>query len=166
MTNELIARLDKYLHDNRTEYYSNLQAGISSSAADIFKSKFSVTLPDDFLQLYLWRNGQSHDTFSSLYDNFMFSSTEEIIETKEILDGMIGYDFENPKWWCHSWIPFLSNGGGDHLCLSLEPNGDGAAGQIITFWHDEESRPITYPNFNAWLSNIVEAMENGTSEVY
>jgi hypothetical protein len=56
-------------------------------------------------------------SFESLYNNRRFSGLSEIVETKTILDDMIGYDFEDPKWWRQAWIPFLSNGGGSTYVL-------------------------------------------------
>ena len=77
---------------------------------------------------------------------------------------MIGFDFEDPKWWRRGWVPFLSNGG-DHLCLDLIAEDGGSPGQILTFYHDWENRAVEYPNLQAWLTELVESMENGTLEL-
>ena len=82
-----------------------------------------------------------------------------------MLDGMIGYDFDDPKWWRRGWIPFLANGGGDHLCVDLTAEDGGKPGQLIAFWHDDETRDVEFPSLAAWLRDLVESMENGTLEL-
>ncbi|MEZ6035584.1 MAG: SMI1/KNR4 family protein [Planctomycetaceae bacterium] len=95
----------------------------------------------------------------------MFASLNDVSETKDMLDGMIGYDFEDPKWWRRGWVPFLANGSGDHLCVDLAAEDGGNPGQLIAFWHDDEERDIEYPSLADWLRELVESMENGTLEL-
>ena len=87
----------------------------------------------------------------------MFVPLEAVAETKEPLDGMIGFDFEDERWWRRGWIPFLSNGGGDHLCLDTDGEGGGKPGQLIAFWHDWEDRAVEWPTFDAWLGQLAIA---------
>ena len=101
----------------------------------------------------------------ALQYNCMFSGLEDFSDSKETLDGMIRFDFEDPKWWRRGWVPFLSNGGGDHLCLDLTAEDGGAPGQLLTFYHDWENRAVEYPHLEAWLTELVESMENGTLEL-
>jgi cell wall assembly regulator SMI1 len=92
----------------------------------------------------------------------MFSPLDDIVSSKELLDGMIGEDFDDPKWWRRSWVPFLPNGGGDHLCIDLTAEDGGTPGQVRIFYHDDPSRKITHPSFEAWLHDLVHSMEAGT----
>jgi cell wall assembly regulator SMI1 len=159
----LIERLEKWLRANRADYYSQLQAGTSNQELDAFETKFNLRLPADFRELYQWRNGQSG--YASLQLNRMFSPLEDIASTKEMLDGMIGTDFDSPEWWRLGWVPFLANGGGDHLCIDLTAEDGGGPGQLRAFWHADEDRPVEYPNLEAWLTELVESMENGSLEI-
>jgi cell wall assembly regulator SMI1 len=159
---ELIQQLDSWLSAHRPDYYSRLQAGVSSSTLDEFEARFSVQLPESFRAFYQWRNGQATACFDSFENNRMFSSLEEITETKEVLDEMIGADFEDPRWWRLGWIPFLANGGGDHLCLDVRAVDGGTPGQVIAYWHDWDNRSIEHPSFEKWLSSLVTSMEAGT----
>jgi len=92
----------------------------------------------------------------------MFARLESIISTKELCDSLIGSDFEDPRWWRQSWVPFLDNGGGDHLCLDLKAEDGGTPGQVLAFYHDYASRPIQFDSFAAWLTGLVESMESGS----
>ena len=162
---DLLVRLDKWLSANRPDYYGKLLRGASPEHLNAFEKKFQLQLPSGFRALYQWRNGQDPNCSASLQDNWMFSRLEDLSDSKETLDGMIGFDFEDPKWWRRGWIPFLSNGGGDHLCVDLSAEDGGAPGQLLTFYHDWEKRAVEHPNLQAWLTELVESMENGTLEL-
>jgi len=81
-----------------------------------------------------------------------------------MLDGMIGYDFEDPRWWRRGWVPFLANGGGDHLCLDLDAGGGMSPGRLVAFWHDWEKRTVEYESLDVWLDRLVSSMEAGELE--
>jgi cell wall assembly regulator SMI1 len=89
----------------------------------------------------------------------MCSALEDIAETKEMLDDMIGTDFEDPNWWLRAWVPFLSNGSGDHLCV------DTRTGALIAFWHDWEDRRQEHASLEDWLTALVEQAERGELEI-
>lgn len=165
MVATLIERADRWLAMNRPDYYARLQPGATDAVLDAFESHFSLRLPEAFRLFYKWRNGQDAHCNASFEDNRMFSSLEEIAETKDLLDGMIGYDFDDPRWWRRGWVPFLSNGSGDHLCLDLTAEDGGMAGQLRPFWHDWEDRSVKYASFEEWLRELVESMEQGTLEL-
>lgn len=165
MMDELIRRADAWLAANRRDYYEALRPGATDAELGAFEEKFSLGLPPEFRRLYRWRNGQDPTTSLSLHDNRMFSTLSGIIETKEILDGMIGQDFDEPTWWRAAWVPFLSNGGGSHLCLDLAAEDGGTPGQLIAFWKADADRPIEYASVVEWLSAVVRAMENGAIDV-
>jgi cell wall assembly regulator SMI1 len=163
MVAKLIERLDRGLATKQADYYRQLQTGVTDEDLNNFEKRFGLNLPQSFRSLYKWRNGQRSDCYKSIEDNRMFSSLEEIVETKEMLDGMIGFDFEDLSWWRRGWVPFLSNGGGDHLCLDLTAEDGGHPGQVIAFWHDWEDRSVEYTGFDQWLEQLVEKVEKGSS---
>lgn len=156
--NDLILQLDRELARSRSDYYSQLQPGLDQLAIDALEARLAKPLPAEFVSLYKWRNGQKPDCSANLIDNWMFSPLEDVISTKDMLDGMIGTDFEEPRWWSRGWVPFLSNGGGDHLCLDLIAEFGGMPGQLITFWHDWEKRSPTFPSMESWLQAVVKSL--------
>ena len=119
----LIERMDAWLAANRADYRAALQPGVGDDELDAFEARFSLKLPE--AALYRWRNGQPNSSFDSLQDNRMFSALEDIADTKEMLDDMIGSDFEDPATWRRGWVPFLSNGGGSYLCVDIDAEGGG-----------------------------------------
>lgn len=123
---------------------------------------FKVKLPESFHLLYAWHDGQKSDCYDALAGNFMFMSVKDILSCKKDLDGMIETDFEDPDWWERDWLPFLDNGGGDHLCLDLCTDGDGKPGQLVEFWHEDADRPVPYDSLDDWLEGILASIEDGS----
>jgi len=161
MAEELIERMDRWLAANRPDYYALLQPGVSDAQLDAFEAQFSLKLPAAFRQFYRWRNGQEPTSSAPLQGNRSFCTLEEVASTKDMLDGMIGYDFDDPRYWRRGWVPFLHNGGGSFLCLDLAAEDGGRPGQLIAFWKRNDDRPVEFPSIEAWLTDLVESMESG-----
>ena len=161
----LIARMDCWLACRRPDYYALLRPGVTDVQLDSFEAKFAMRLPDAFRQLYRWRNGQDPMSFVPLQMNRTFSTLEDITTTKELLDDLIGSDFDDPTYWRRGWVPFLHNGGGSHLCLDLAAEDGGTAGQLIGFWKADHDRPIEFTSLEAWLDDLVSSMEGGSLEL-
>ena len=161
MTAALIERLDRWLAANRPDYHALLQPGASDAALDAFEAQFARKLPAAFRQLYRWRDGQDGRSSAALQGNRSFLRLAEIAETKDLLDGMIGYDFEDPRYWRRDWVPFLHNGGGSYLCVDLTAEDGGQPGQLVGFWKPDEDRPVEFPSLEAWLAELVRSMESG-----
>jgi cell wall assembly regulator SMI1 len=157
-----IDRVDRWLVANRPDYHARLQPGVTDAALDAFEARFTLRLPEAFRAFYKWRNGQEQACSASLQGNWMFSSLEEVAQTKSLLDAMIGSDFEDPHWWRRAWVPFLANGGGDHLCLDLSAEGGGMPGQLLVFWHDWGNRAVKFPSFEVWQQQLADVLEAGT----
>jgi cell wall assembly regulator SMI1 len=155
---DLIWQLDRCLQCDRPAYYGYLQPGVPADSFTEFEERFGLQLPADFKALYTWRNGQPNAQFESLHDNWMFAAIADIADTKAMLDEMIDGDFDDPQWWRRGWVPFLSNGGGDWLCLDLTAAAGGQPGQLLIFWHDDGDRTVEYSSLGAWLQNLVESM--------
>ena len=158
---DLVGRLERWLAANRPDYLAALQPATSDEALDAFQMRFSLELPDTFRALYRWRNGQPPSCSESLQLNRMLCSLEEIAEVKAMLDGMVDTDFEEPEWWRRGWVPFLSNGGGDYVCIDLAAEDGGQPGQVLTFWHNSADRDVRFASFAAWLADLVQSMDNG-----
>src|SRR5262245_51589031 len=165
MADVLIERMDRWLAANRPDYYALLQPGASDADLDAFEAQFSVKLPAAFRAIYRWRNGQEAMSSAPLQGNRSFCTLDEVASTKDMLDGMIGCDFDDPRYWRRGWVPFLHNGGGSYLCLDLAAEDGGQSGQLVGFWKRDEDRPVEFPNIEAWLADLVTLMETGELEL-
>ncbi|MFY0532767.1 SMI1/KNR4 family protein [Nannocystis pusilla] len=56
------------------------------------------------------------------------------------------------KWWIPEWVPVTYDGSGNHDVVDLAPAKGGRVGQILSFWHDEESRRVVGRDFLSWLA--------------
>jgi cell wall assembly regulator SMI1 len=153
---ELVRRLDAWLSEHRPEYYAHLLPGLTDSEWVAFEDSIGVMPPDSFRVLYQWRNGQQDD--QSFRGNQYWMSSAEVTSSKELMDSMIGYDFE-PGWWDRNWIPFLHNGGGSHLCVDVVGIDSGTAGQLVEFWNRDADRPVVAPSLEHWLYGFVRSLE-------
>jgi cell wall assembly regulator SMI1 len=161
----LLDRMERWLAANRPDYLIRLQSGVTDAQLDAFEEQFGLRLPAAFRAMYRWRNGQEEGCYKSLQMNRMFSPLESVADTKELLDGLIGHDFDRPEWWRRGWVPFLSNGGGSHLCVDVAAEDGGEVGQLVAFWKADEDRPVEYPSVETWLTDLVESMESGELEL-
>ena len=59
-------------------------------------------------------------------------------------------------WWNQGWLPILSDGGGDSLCVDLAPAKGGALGQIIRMSHESPKRALLAPSFAALLEQLTD----------
>ena len=155
---ELVARLDAWLSRHRPAYHARLLPGLTDEEWVGFESRIGLKLPDAFRVFYQWRNGQPNDYFKSFRGNRTWTPTVDIIDTKELLDSMIGSDFE-PGWWEQSWVPFLHNGAGSHLCVDVAGANGGTPGQLVEFWNRDRDRPVAAPSLEHWLHQFVRSLE-------
>lgn len=67
--------------------------------------------------------------------------------------------------WRRGWFPFASTGGGDSLCVDLDPGAGGVFGQVFFFDHEEGPSPVRAPGLRAWLQSYVDELEAGRRSV-
>jgi cell wall assembly regulator SMI1 len=151
----LIRRMDRWLASNPPDYYALVQPGATGRELDAFEARLSLRLPEAFRQLYRWRNGQDPGFSNPLQFNRTFLMLEEVAGAKEELDSMIGFDFEDPKYWRRGWVPFLHNAAGSYLCVDLAAEDGGQVGQFVAFWKRDQDRPIEHSCLVAWFSALV-----------
>ena len=62
-------------------------------------------------------------------------------------------------WWNVKWMPVTQNASGDNLCIDLDPAKGGAAGQMISVWHDAPERTILAASFQEWVERFATGLE-------
>ena len=79
---------------------------------------------------------------------------------KDLLDGgtFDDNDHSDPgpgvqqRWWIPEWVPLTYDGSGNHHVVDLAPGHGGVRGQIVSFWHDDESREVVGSDLLSWLA--------------
>lgn len=65
------------------------------------------------------------------------------------------------EWWRLGWIPFCGDGGGNHLCVDMDPDKGGTPGQVLTMWHDDATRVFVTPSLTEFIELIANRAEKG-----
>jgi cell wall assembly regulator SMI1 len=144
----------------------------------------AVPLPEAFKAFYLVNNGQRDDAEGLvpaegiLHGDFYMMPLSEILSDWKMMNELLDIgEFEGEQsrvrshkairkeWWNRAWIPFATDGGGDHVCLDFAPAKSGVAGQVIFFHHDSPERELLAPSFEQWLTELFEEwMEHPPSD--
>lgn len=168
-------RIKAALEKIAPQLLEQLNPGISEKELIVFEEKTGVTLPEDFVAFYKIHNGQSSES-AGLVNGEELLSLQQIYDQwkvwKEVLedggfedeDGPYTSDPQNGiknDWWNSMWLPVTHNGGGDHICIDLNPAEGGTKGQMIQMWHDDPERSIEAGSFKEWIENYVVLLESG-----
>ena len=161
--NPLIERLDGWFRAHRPNHYSHLLPGTTDQELSAFERRQTVQLPPATRDFFRWRNGEDmHRIQGRFQNNWSLMPLEEVEATCDTMRKLLeAGEFDRNNWWSPGWIPFLANGGGDHLCVDLTGSFNGRPGQVLEFFHDYESRTITFPSFEKWLEFFVTTLEQG-----
>lgn len=168
-------RLKKWMQQYAPHLLKELNQGATDQQLDDLEIAIQQKLPASFRSFYKIHNGQDD------YGKFILNS-QELLSTHRILhewkiwkklieqdtfviDGNIKKSTADkaiqPVWANTAWVPFTSNGGGDHYCLDFAPTSVGTNGQVITMIHDDPKRLILADSFQAWIEDYVYKLESG-----
>ena len=153
---EYLSKLDDWLKENRPDFYSHLQPPATEQELLSFEKKIGQIIPQAFKDLYKWKNGQK-GTVVSFFQNYMFLPLSDVEDYWSDLSTMAkAGEFDSENWWKKEWIPFLSNGGGDLLCLNLSLANPGT---LIEFWHANEDRDIVHKTMSKMMQEFLKDPE-------
>lgn len=168
--NKEFERFKQWLSLNYSDGLIDLNPPATDYEIEELTKILGVELPSDFLNVLRTHNGQKGES-AWLFDSQEFLSTHRIIEEfntwKNLLNTQLQGKSSTPNegvkndWWNTNWIPFTSDGCGDHYCLDLSPTNTGTKGQIITLWYESSEREIVAPSFSLWFEEYVEQLYSG-----
>ena len=168
--NKEFDKFKKWLSLNYSDGLVDLNPPATDAQIEELNSTIGVDLPKDFISVLRIHNGQKGES-AWLFDSQEFLSTTRIIEEFNIwknlladeLQGKISTPDDGVKndWWNINWIPFTSDGCGDHYCLDLSPTDTGTKGQVITLWHELPEREIVACSFSQWFEEYVKQLNSG-----
>jgi cell wall assembly regulator SMI1 len=159
-------KLEAYLQASNPALLSDLNPPASDAELRELEKQLGVALPADFIECLKIHNGQRGNA-EWLFDGDEFLSTSNILMewsawNNLLRDGEFDARTTCPDdairggWWRPNWIPFTSDGSGDHLCLDLDPSEKGSNGQVIKIFHDFSERKLKSSDFSAWFSHFVD----------
>jgi len=165
------------------EYFAEytLISGATEDDFAQFENKFHITLPDDFKELYRYKNGSSPMTllfpitgFTYTFELLSLSEMEEekknfqnrdalltefdeyISETdiKEMADPRI-----KPYLYNKQWFPFAVYSDRIYLMLDFDPAEKGNHGQIICYIHDPDEIKYVALNITDIIKTTLETIK-------
>ncbi|MHA3771688.1 SMI1/KNR4 family protein [Verrucomicrobiota bacterium sgz303538] len=152
----LIDTLDRLLRHKRAGFYAKLRPGTSDVALDDLSRDFGHGLPSLFRDLYRWHDGQDPKEFANfdLGNAMEFMPLAEVKATIQDMRELRQFGDIDESTWSLTWLPFLSNGGGNHLCLDFTC----ANGEPPVVYHDHEvpAGEIVAPSLERWLQEVID----------
>ncbi|MBP0615726.1 SMI1/KNR4 family protein [Jiella mangrovi] len=151
----------------------------SDHQIDEAERRLGVALPPAIRRLYQLADGQPPDRIS-LWGAFQLVPLKDVVENAAFLndefpDGINVHDEDHAQidvppeiravWWSRGWIPIMENGGGDHVCVDLDPAEAGTPGQLLTYYHDETYRPLVASDMEALLRHLAERLRSGACRI-
>ena len=168
--NKEFDKFKQWLSLNYSDGLLDLNPPATDAEIEELTIALGVDLPKDFIDVLRIHNGQKGES-AWLFDSQEFLSTHRIIEEFNIwknllnseLQGKLSTADEGVKndWYNLNWIPFTTDGCGNHYCLDLSPSPTGKKGQVITLWYESSEREIVSGSFTQWFEEYVIELFSG-----
>jgi cell wall assembly regulator SMI1 len=162
---EILAQIETWLSVHRPDYLSMLNPPAQDYLFQALQSTVGIALPENFKCFYKWHDGQEAGTFQPLFRNLTFMTLMEIATTHQVHEDVSIFDQWTDDHWQRSWVPFLSNGGGDYLCIATESFRDIPAGSVLWYDHEISDREIVHMSFEAFLDDLYDRMRTDDLDI-
>lgn len=169
-------RFERWLASFRPQILENLQPPASDAELASLQEKIGVGLPEPFVGLYRWRNGQRDIRDTGPFYGLGFLSIADLLKQWETwkdvirdhpglnesaynasaVPGVVKSLYSNPLW-----IPFAYDWGGNHIGVDLDPGPNGRVGQVINFGRDEDEKYVLGQTVDDFILRIVKELEAG-----
>ncbi|MXV18314.1 SMI1/KNR4 family protein [Deinococcus xianganensis] len=165
---ELLARLDAWVAREVPLHHATLRPGVTDAALDAFEVRQGVTLPEALRALYRWHDGG--DLFGLKFLSLEHLEFNRVAWAELAADRMTDLDevvVSHPPgairllYATGDWLPFLHDGGGNHVAIDLNPGPAGRVGQVITVGPDEDDRYVLASDLDTFLREYLRRLESG-----
>ena len=173
---EVWARIEAVLLVTAPDRLTALAAGAMPETIAAAETRLGVVLPADVRESYAVHDGSGgsdvlpHQTMSLV--DVPLLSLDAVVRDREMwLGWWEGGSFDDSRtaprgpirrqWWCRGWVPVTWDGGGDHLCIDLDPPPGGVPGQVIYFSHELGPVEVIAASWQAYLEEYAAALESG-----
>jgi len=169
---EAWARYIAAIKATKPDFDQLFESGAPAGDIDAVERETGVKLSADLRHLLLRHDGGKDGMF--VLPGWELFSTARIIEEWKVWDELRRDQFvpegadcepEGPlkgdEWWRSGWIPFCGDGGGNHLCIDMDPAEGGTPGQVITMWHDDPQRQFIDASLTDFIETIASDAEEG-----
>lgn len=170
---EIWIELENYYIANYPQGLEQLGDGATDEEIDTVETTLGYKLPSALRESLKIHNGSDNND----YRGFLLVNCEDLVNDYTVYKDLYdGGDFDDigevegnpgvqPVWWDYGWIPFAIDGGGNQYCVDLNPADGGVHGQVITMWHDDESRPIVARGYHEFLNGVLNNILAGNTTI-
>lgn len=169
--NEIWNRIETWLKQHAPHILQSLEPPATVGQITETEDFLGVKFPDIVRASYAIHNGQS-DIAIPLMGEWKLLSLKVIakqwkVQSTLLAKGSFGTAKGSPigpakdDWYNARWIPLAYNGGGDFICLDLDPAAGGTSGQMLSWWHVDDKRERLASDFSQWLARFAEDLEKG-----
>jgi cell wall assembly regulator SMI1 len=171
--------IENIINNIKNEYLRLLDGNLENytiepaleDAVTVLSSKFDIVLPTDFIW-FLTKSGLKI-AIENAYDTIDIEAIDYKLEKMNkwldegAFEGKIEHIDGDPSplmqnvWWNKKWVPFAEDGGGNLLCIDLDPGEQGVSGQIIGFERGSGPYPTEFKSFGEFLNYQFEFTKNG-----
>ena len=151
----LLTKLETLIKKKRPDLFRHLSPPLFDTELNQALGDYASKLPKSLKSIWMWHNGQSPDYYGDFHSktNEMLMSVEDSLEVKKMLDDYtISGDISKTNWNL-DWFPFMENGGGNYMCISLND------GSIYYFDKGEVSTGHRFNSFEDWFSDLLNGYE-------
>jgi cell wall assembly regulator SMI1 len=174
---------ESWLNAHIPEVVSDLRTGATEAELQDLSLGLGLSLPDDFLQLYTWHNGQEGNINTGPWYGLTFLPLDQVgreCETwrqvlvdssPESLGSLASNATSTPAGFVKKqyagtgWVPFAHDHAGNYLGVDLCPDAKGTYGQVINFGRHEERKIAVAPNLGAFVSWMLNELRTGNFNI-
>lgn len=166
-------RIGKWLNKNAAGWKPMKRKATDNQIAKA-EAELGVEFPADLKESYAIHNGMQSCSFfpgRSRCEFYLNPLSEMLSEHRSLCELLKIGDFEGNEHevdkgiravtWDPTWLPFASNGGGDHFCVDLTPAKGGKLGQVILVCFDASHRRKLAPSLKDYLYGFANQLEDG-----
>lgn len=144
-----------------------------ASAEDVEVLWEAAELPSPLLAFLALHDGERDQVGGGVFPIWRPLSVLGMLDSKRFLDtlhadpGVCAADpGVHPVWWHPGWWPWATNGGGDYLCVDLDPLPGGHHGQVVFFDHAGDYREVLAESLTHAVDQLAADLADGSMAVF